>query len=56
MGNLKIQSERFIFVSSGPSGSAQNHGHINRTFTAEIVDLSVAATLVDEQSQDTVRC
>ncbi|KAJ7370790.1 DOMON domain-containing protein frrs1L [Desmophyllum pertusum] len=44
----------FAHGTTGPSGSAQNHGHINRTFTAETVDLSVAATLVDEQSQDTV--
>lgn len=40
-----------------PSGSGQYH-HKNRTFWGEKIDLSIAATLVDEKTQvkDTVRC
>ena len=41
----------------GPTGIGQNHRRMNRTNTAETVDVSVPATLDDEQSQvkDTVR-
>ncbi|KAJ7370789.1 DOMON domain-containing protein frrs1L [Desmophyllum pertusum] len=40
----------FAHGAASPSGSAQYH-FTNRTFTGDMVDLSVPATLVDEQSQ-----
>ena len=47
----------FVVFFLAPSGSGQYHFE-NRTFSGEKIDLSVAATLVDGQTQvkDTVRC
>ncbi len=53
----KPESKRFDSFLSAPSGSAKYH-YENKTFTGDMVDLSVAAVLVDEQTQtkETVRC
>lgn len=47
----------FVVFFLAPSGSGQYHVK-NRTFSRDKIDLSVAATLVDGQTQvkDTVRC
>ena len=47
----------FVVFFLAPSGSGQYHQK-SRTFSGDKIDLSVAATLVDGQTQvkDTVRC